>query len=117
MVELPLTMAQDHTLFEILRHRDETAWLHKTEYLRSRGGMVLLDTHPDYLADDRVFAAYQRYLERFVNDCAWRALPCEVSSWWRRRAESVLKRSDSGWVVLGPAAPDASIELTPPPSL
>ncbi len=49
MVELPLTMQQDHTLFVILRHGDETAWVEKAEFLRGRGGLALIDTHPDYL--------------------------------------------------------------------
>ena len=34
LVELPLTVGQDHTLFVILGQRDETAWVEKTEFLR-----------------------------------------------------------------------------------
>ena len=87
MVELPLTMTQDHTLFVILRQPDERAWVEKAEFLRSRGGMALLDTHPDYLVDRDVLAAYARFLESFAqDDRAWKALPSEVSGWWRRRA-------------------------------
>ena len=112
MVELPLTMPQDHTLFVILRHDDETAWIEKAELLRGRGGMALIDTHPDYLIEDRVRRAYRRLLERYASDeTAWKALPREVSAWWRRRAGSSIERSGADWLVIGPAAQEATVEL------
>jgi hypothetical protein len=115
MVELPLTMPQDHTLFTILRRRDEAAWIEKAEFLRSRGGMVLIDTHPDYLIDREAFDAYRRLLERFAGDPGmWNGLPRDVSGWWRRRADSRLERNGAGWELSGPAAEEARIELTAP---
>ena len=112
MVELPLTMPQDHTLFVILRQRDETAWIAKAEHLRERGGMAMIDTHPDYLIDERITTAYRRLLERYADDpTAWTALPRDVSAWWRRRASSQIERSGSEWVVAGPAADEAQVEL------
>ncbi|HTW41575.1 MAG TPA: hypothetical protein VMD79_04630 [Solirubrobacteraceae bacterium] len=112
VVELPMTMPQDHTMFVILRHRDETAWIEKAEFLRSRDGMALLDTHPDYLLDARIMRAYGRLLERYAHEpSAWKPLPHEVSDWWRRRAASRVEREGSGWVVRGPAAGDARVEI------
>lgn len=112
MVELPLTMPQDHTLFVILRHADERAWVQKAQALRARGGMAMIDTHPDYLLDRTIFNAYRRLLERFADDTsAWKALPCEVSAWWRRRAASRVERAGGEWVVSGPAAAQARVEL------
>jgi len=111
MVELPPTMTQDHTLFVILRHRGERAWVEKAEFLRSRGGMALLVTHPDYLTDPAFLDAYRRFLARFADDAgAWKALPREVSAWWRRRADSRLAWTGSHWRVLGPAAGEARVE-------
>ena len=112
MVELPLTMAQDHTLFVILRHEDERAWVEKADFLRGRGGMALIDTHPDYLLEDRIVHAYARLLERYAQDTsAWKALPHEVSAWWRRRASSRIERMGADWIVVGPAAGEAQVEL------
>jgi hypothetical protein len=112
MVELPLTMPQDHTLFVILRHKDETAWIDKAEFLRERGGMALIDTHPDYLLDDRIMGAYRRLLERYADDqTAWKVLPREVSAWWRRRADSQIERAGDDWIVTGPAVEEARVEL------
>ncbi len=33
-----------------------------------RGGMALIDTHPDYLIDERIMGAYARLLERYADD-------------------------------------------------
>jgi hypothetical protein len=112
MVELPITLQQDHTLFVILGHRDETAWVEKTVFLRSRGGMALINTHPDYLVDPVMFDGYARFLDHFAHDpSAWKALPREVSDWWRRRDASSLRRLGEGWEVVGPASGEARVEL------
>ena len=114
MVELPMTLPQDHTLFVILSETDETMWLEKALFLRERGGMALIDTHPDYLADERLMTAYRRFLDHFQADTdAWKALPKEVSAWWRRRAASHLERDGDGWRVVGPASEEARVELCP----
>jgi peptidoglycan/xylan/chitin deacetylase (PgdA/CDA1 family) len=87
LVELPITVPQDHTVFEILGHEDESLWVEKIEYLRAHGRMALLLTHPDYLAPGSpAFRAYERVLARYADDeTAWKALPRDVASWWRRR--------------------------------
>ncbi len=112
LVELPLTLPQDHTLFAILRKEDEGPWIEKTTFLRERGGMALLNTHPDYLLEPKLVDVYRRYLEHFAPDeRCWRALPREVAAWWRRRAETNLVRDGRTWRLDGPAADEARIEL------
>jgi hypothetical protein len=111
-VELPITLAQDHTLFVILGHEDERAWIQKAEFLKRKGGMALLITHPDYMLDRGPREAYARFLGRFQDDPdMWRALPREVSSWWRRRAASHLERAGEGWRIVGPAAAEGAISV------
>ena len=105
LVELPITLPQDYTLFTILRHESAQLWLEKTEFLRERGGMALLITHPDYMLERRPRNAYRELLDAYRDDpTVWRALPCEVSSWWRRRAASRLERAGGEWRIAGPAA-------------
>jgi hypothetical protein len=114
LVELPITLPQDHTLFVILR-RDETLWTEKSEAVRERGGMALLITHPDYMLEEPHLQAYERFLERYETDeTCWRALPRDVSAWWRRRASSSVVRDSFGWRVEGPAAEEARVLLTHP---
>ena len=109
LVELPITLTQDHTLLTILR-RDERGWIEKARHLRDRGGMALLLTHPDYMLTRSARGAYARFLDAFAEDgTVWRALPREVSEWWRRRAASSLGQGDGGWVVTGPASTDGRV--------
>jgi hypothetical protein len=115
LVELPITLPQDHTLFVILRHTNERAWTEKCDYLRERGGMALLVTHPDYLLESNRREAYARLLERYAHDeTAWRALPRDVSAWWRRRSATSIKRDGTDWYVTGPAADTAQIRWADP---
>jgi peptidoglycan/xylan/chitin deacetylase (PgdA/CDA1 family) len=110
LVGLPITLPQDHTLFEILGCRDETLWVHKTELLRARGGMALSLTHPDYMTAPDMLSSYRRFLETFADeDSAWKALPREVASWWRRRAASRLERVGDSWTIRGPASTDGAV--------
>jgi hypothetical protein len=116
LVELPITLPQDHTLFMILGHADESLWLEKSSYLRQQGAMALLITHPDYMLEPRMLAAYERFLKVFADDSsAWRALPREVSAWWQRRAASHLEWTGRSWRIVGPAAERGEIMFTPPP--
>jgi hypothetical protein len=114
LVELPITLPQDHTVFVILRAGQEL-WSGKAELLRREGGMALMITHPDYLLDDALLAAYGRFVAEFARDPrVWNALPREVSAWWRRRRATALELSAGEWRAVGPAAAEAAIEFVQP---
>ncbi len=114
-VELPITLPQDHTLFVILGQTDETAWVEKMDHLRQVGGMALLITHPDYMLDETRLGAYSRLLAHAAaDDGVWRALPRDVSAWWRSRAASRIELVDGDWKVVGPASQDADIRYVTP---
>jgi hypothetical protein len=105
MVELPITLPQDHTLFTVLQHADGELWLRKAGHIRDRGGMVLVLTHPDYAHDQRLAGGYQALLDTYADDdTAWHALPREVAAWWRRRAASTIRGNGDGWSIDGPAS-------------
>jgi hypothetical protein len=113
MVELPITLAQDHTLFTILQHPDADLWLRKARHIRDRGGMVLVLTHPDYAHDQRLADGYRTLLDEFAgDDTVWHALPREAAAWWRRRAASTIRPdAGGGWTIDGPASPDGRIRF------
>lgn len=110
LVELPLTLPQDHTLFDILGLTDGSLWRSKVDALRSRGGLVLMIAHPDYVHCPGMLQAWEDLLDQLSADPgAWHALPREVAVWWRRRAQSVPELADDVWVVRGPAAGEAVV--------
>jgi hypothetical protein len=112
MVELPITLPQDHTLFAILQNPDADVWIRKAQFLRERHGMVLALTHPDYADDPRMADGYRSLLEGFHGDrTVWHALPREVAAWWRQRACSVVDGDGDNWRIEGPASPRGRIRF------
>jgi glycosyltransferase involved in cell wall biosynthesis/peptidoglycan/xylan/chitin deacetylase (PgdA/CDA1 family) len=93
-VELPYTLVQDFTLFLVLGQRNPDIWKQKLDWLVERGGMALLNTHPDYMCfgdaprerDEFPIAHYEeflRYARDRYGDVLWHALPREVNSFYR----------------------------------
>ena len=114
-VELPITLPQDYTMFELRQERTERPWVEKAEFLRDQEGMALILTHPDYLKGPERLGAYERFLAHAKQEQAvWHALPHEVAQWWVKRAASRLERNGDGWEVVGPAAGEARIRLSAP---
>lgn len=87
MVELPITLAQDHTLFEILGDRSIASWTSKSEWIIRHHGLINLLVHPDYMLSAERLALYDEFL-LFLSrqEGGWHALPSDVARWWRTRS-------------------------------
>jgi hypothetical protein len=96
-VELPYTMVQDCTLFVMLEEKSNAIWKRKLEWIASRGGMALLNMHPDYAAfenkpprpDEFSVAHYAEFLswvKATYDGQYWHALPRDVAGFWRNRS-------------------------------
>jgi peptidoglycan/xylan/chitin deacetylase (PgdA/CDA1 family) len=90
--ELPYTLPQDSTLFRVFGERTADIWLGKLDWIARRGGMALLDIHPDYISFDGEtprqgefpVSLYREFLEYALTrhgKVFWNALPREVASW------------------------------------
>lgn len=87
LVELPITLVQDHTMWEILRHPGIDMWLEKVDWIRRHHGLVNVIVHPDYVLSAERLDLYDRFLAALTQmDDGWHALPCEVAGWWKARA-------------------------------
>ena len=92
-VELPYTHVQDFNLFTILGERNIDAWKVKVDWIAAHGGMVLLNTHPDYMCfagqpgRDEFPVAWYEELLRYIRDkyegSYWHALPRDVARYYR----------------------------------
>lgn len=101
-VELPYTLAQDSTLFILLRERTNEIWKQKLAWIAERGGMVLLNTHPDYLdyaerGGPSVRDQYFDFLEHVKTQYTgafWHVLPGTLAAYVRHwHHHTVLPRS------------------------
>jgi hypothetical protein len=113
VLELPVTTAQDYSVFHILNEYSIDLWKKQIDLILERNGLISFITHPDYLIDRRARTVYQillDYLHQLIRrEKIWAALPGEVDHWWRARSQMKLLRNGSGWEVRGPEAGSARI--------
>ena len=96
-VELPYTLAQDLTLFVILKEEGIDIWKRKLDWIAEKGGMALILTHPDYMsfnekqsADEYRASHYKELLEYVAdryNGRYWNALPGEVADFYNKEVK------------------------------
>lgn len=99
--ELPYTCPQDSTLFNVFREQGPITWRQKLEWIAERGGMVLLNVHPDYAflgnggerrADEYPITYYSDFLQSVKTNHTsqyWHALPRDVSNLVEKHKESL----------------------------
>jgi hypothetical protein len=106
MVELPLTTAQDYTLFHILDDHSIDLWKRQIDLIRERNGLISFISHPDYLIgrrERRTFECLLAHLRTEVEaNRIWAALPGAVDEWWRARNKMKLVCEGGQWKIEGP---------------
>ncbi len=91
-VELPYTLPQDFTLFILMKQKNTGIWRRKLDWIASKGGMVLMNTHPDYMdfegkrsgIEEYPVAYYEEFLLHVKNECKdrfWHVLPNQIAQW------------------------------------
>lgn len=96
VVELPYTAPQDHTLFNLLGHRDSTLWRRQLDSVIGCNGLFQVITHPDreYLGRATIANAYRDLLGAIsLRDDVWVALPREIADWWRLRSDGLTPQT------------------------
>jgi len=95
-VELPYTLPQDSTLFLILGEKDNRIWKQKIDWIAENHGMVLVNTHPDYMSFDddqktnmlypsNFYKEILEYITTKYHDQFIHFLPCEIAEYWMKR--------------------------------
>jgi hypothetical protein len=106
IVELPLTLAQDYSLFHILDDYSLALWRQQLHLIRGRNGLMSFIVHPDYLIERRARQVYESLLDYLrciiARERIWAALPGEVDLWWRARSRMRLVARGDSWEIIGP---------------
>jgi hypothetical protein len=106
ILELPVTMTQDYSLFHLLGQHSIDLWKFEMEQVMEKHGLASFIVHPDYILDRQARGIYKSllaYLATLRTDGKiWMALPHEVNDWWRMRSRMKLKRQGNNWVIEGP---------------
>lgn len=94
LVELPVTVTQDYSLFHILNDYSINLWKQQIELILDSHGLINVIIHPDYIVDSRertVFESLLSHLAKVRDERGvWTALAKDVAQWWRQRSEMTL---------------------------
>jgi hypothetical protein len=88
-LELPYTLVQDFTLFVLLGEKNIDIWRQKLDWIAAKGGMALLNSHPDYMnfegdrcgPEEYQTQQYRKllaYAHTRLREQYWHALPIQV---------------------------------------
>ncbi len=107
-VELPYTLPQDHSLFIVMKERDISIWKQKLDWIAGKGGMALMNSHPDYMhftgdpkcIEEYPVELYSEFLDYIKTEYAgryWNVLPRDLARFWTdqpvNNGKQILKRS------------------------
>lgn len=103
-MELPYTLPQDFTLFTLMGEQSIDIWKKKLDWIAERGGMALLNTHPDYMSNSEKGAGLGQYpIDRYIEfleyarskyaDQYWHALPRDVARFLSQEPRQVATRT------------------------
>jgi hypothetical protein len=113
MVELPVTMTQDYTLFHLLSERSIALWQTQIRLILEKNGLINFIVHPDYVTHEGVKGLYVNLLiylrELYATRKIWQALPSEIDSWWRARSKMQLIPDGDDWRIEGSGAERAVV--------
>jgi peptidoglycan/xylan/chitin deacetylase (PgdA/CDA1 family) len=112
-VELPYTLVQDFTLYVVLGEKDNRIWKQKLDWVAGQGGMVLMNTHPDYMCfegtrgkDEYPVSWYEdllEYVREKYEGKYWHALPREVAWFYRDSIPATSRNSRKKVCIVGRA--------------
>ena len=100
-LELPYTLPQDSTLFLLFEETSSEIWKDKLNWIADKGGMVLLNTHPDYINFESTPNSKDQYSSEtyrgFLTDIKKRysanyfhALPSRLTHWFKENQSMML---------------------------
>jgi hypothetical protein len=105
ILELPLTMTQDYSLFHILGDYSIGLWKKECDQILGRNGLLSFIVHPDYLVEKRARKVYLDLLNHLsilrAQRRLWTAFPRDVDCWWRNRSQMKLVRDGDQWHIEG----------------
>ena len=94
-VELPYTLPQDSTIFILMQEENIDIWKEKLDWIAEKGGMALLNTHPDYMDfkngkqgiktyPANFYIDLLKYIKTRYNKMYWHVLSEDIASFWKK---------------------------------
>lgn len=113
MVELPVTMTQDYSLFHILKDHSINLWKRQMQLVMAKHGLMNFIIHPDYIIDKPERTTYEQLLKYLTQLSAdkniWMPLPRDAANWWRQRSQMKLVQRNGAWQIEGKGSERACV--------
>jgi glycosyltransferase involved in cell wall biosynthesis len=105
VLEIPVTVTQDYSLFHILNTYSIDLWKEQCGLILKGNGLINIIVHPDYIREQQGQNCYRKLLEYLTDfrreNKIWTALPGQIDRWWRQRRELKLTQVGTGWSIEG----------------
>ncbi len=108
-VEMPYSLAQDFTLFILMKEDTLDIWYKKLNWIAENGGMALVNVHPDYLNFENkreleqfpvsYYSDFLKFVKENYGGQYWNALPKDVATYFKRNYYNKL-RAQKGKVLM-----------------
>lgn len=120
-VELPYTLPQDYTVFILMQEPSIEIWRRKLHWIAERGGLGLLNSHPDYMCfgpgkpalDEYPVARYRSFLDHLrsrFDGHYWHVLPRDLADFWMRATTNGMEKVLGAYPISEASVPADSME-------
>jgi glycosyltransferase involved in cell wall biosynthesis len=113
ILEIPVTLTQDYSLFHILHQRSIALWKQQLRSIIDAHGLASIIVHPDYVTEPEQQRLFRDFLTEVREQCeqrgVWATVPSAINAWWRKRSNMRLISSASGWNIIGDGSSQARV--------
>jgi glycosyltransferase involved in cell wall biosynthesis len=103
-IELPYTLPQDHSLYVLIGEKDCSTWKRKLDWIAEKGGMALINAHPDYMGFSpgerslknypvEIYKNFLEYAKKEYDGRYWHGLPREIAQFIKENPHSKSETS------------------------
>jgi glycosyltransferase involved in cell wall biosynthesis len=113
ILEIPVTLTQDYSLFHILHQHSIALWKQQLRSIMDAHGLASIIVHPDYVNQPEPQRLFRDFLNEVREQCErrdlWATVPSAINTWWRQRSKMRLISSASGWSIVGDGSSQARL--------
>jgi glycosyltransferase involved in cell wall biosynthesis len=113
ILEVPVTLTQDYSLFHILHQYSIDLWKQQIRTIADGHGLISAIIHPDYVIEPEQQQLFRSLLDFVRQQCSardiWATVPSAINSWWRQRSAMNLVQGPEGWQISGEGSDKARV--------
>src|SRR5262249_26700445 len=113
MVELPVTVTQDYSLFHVLGQYGIDLWRQQIQLIMNHHGFMNFIIHPDYITEAKELNPVKQLLSHIAElrdeQKLWTPRPGEAAAWWRMRSRMCIVEEGGTLRIRGEGAEHARI--------